>query len=330
VLYKLEADKRRFTFIHFSPDGKKIIGGWVPEFPSSKGRDSTIQIWDANSGKPLYKISPYQIWISDANFTPDGKRILVISATNNEKVLLCDAENGKPVGQWQGLTPWSGNVQFSSDGTKTVICGDSTASVIEVATGKHLADIGLPGELGTAQLSYDGKKIAVILKDGNAGVWDIEKGIKVFNLTGHTDAINTLQFNPDNKTLITTSKDNTAKVWNANSGKPLYTFFSIDSSDYFNLLLSGYYKGTGNASKLLHYVTNGLSAISFEQLDVKYNRPDKVLEAMSDADTSLVKSYRLAYEKRIKKLGIDTASFLDGYNGNYSVRSKKPTVTPYG
>ncbi len=228
--------------------------------------------------------------------------------------MLCDAANGKPTDEWEGLSPWSGNVNFSNDSTKTVICGDSIASVIEMKTGKHLADIKTGEELVSVQFSNDGKKIAFILKNGKSEVWNIGNSTKAFDLTGHTDEINTVQFNPDNKTLISTSKDNTAKVWDASSGKCLYTFFSIDSIDYINLLPSGFYKGTGNASKLLHYVTNDLTAISFEQLDVKYNRPDKVLEAMSNADTALLKSYKLAYEKRIKKLGINAASFSEGYS----------------
>ena len=79
-------------------------------------------------------------------------------------------------------------------------------------------------------------------------------------------------------------------------------------------LPSGYYQGTPNASKLLHYVTKDLKIISFEQLDVKYNRPDLVLEAIGNTDTALIKTYRNAYYKRIKKLGIDTTSFRDGYS----------------
>ena len=57
-----------------------------------------------------------------------------------------------------------------------------------------------------------------------------------------------------------------------------------------------------------------MKSISFEQLDVKYNRPDLVLEAIGNPDTALINTYRNAYFKRIKKLGIDTTSFRDGYS----------------
>ncbi|HPG12418.1 MAG TPA: caspase family protein, partial [Chitinophagaceae bacterium] len=89
---------------------------------------------------------------------------------------------------------------------------------------------------------------------------------------------------------------------------------AVDSTDYINILPSGYYQSSQNAAKLLHYVTNNLKVISFEQLDIQYNRPDKVLEAIGNTDTTLIKSYRRAWEKRIKKLGIDTTQFRDGYS----------------
>lgn len=89
------------------------------------------------------------------------------------------------------------------------------------------------------------------------------------------------------------------------------TFYPIDNEDYLTLLPSGYYQSSNAAAKLLHYVTKDLKVITFEQLDVKYNRPDKVLEALGSTDTLLIESYRKAYEKRIKKLGIDTSAFRD-------------------
>ena len=92
------------------------------------------------------------------------------------------------------------------------------------------------------------------------------------------------------------------------------SFINLGVDDYVTMIEGGYYQSTQGASKQLYYVTNGLKTISFEQLDVKYNRPDKVLQAIGNTDTVLINSYRRAWEKRIKKLGIDTTSFRDGYS----------------
>jgi len=66
-------------------------------------------------------------------------------------------------------------------------------------------------------------------------------------------------------------------------------------------------------NKLIGFSNNQLDHITFDQLDIKYNRPDKVLEAIGSTDTALIESYRNAYYKRIKKLGIDTTSFKEGF-----------------
>lgn len=67
-------------------------------------------------------------------------------------------------------------------------------------------------------------------------------------------------------------------------------------------------------NKLIGFSNNQLDHITFDQLDIKYNRPDKVLEAIGSTDTALIDSYRNAYYKRIKKLGVDTTSFKEGFS----------------
>ena len=103
-------------------------------------------------------------------------------------------------------------------------------------------------------------------------------------------------------------------MWDVTTGKLVYSFTAFDSIDYLVQLPSGYYQSTTGLAKMLHYVTKDIKSISFEQLDVKYNRPDMVLEAIGNPDTALINSYRNAYYKRIKKLGIDTTAFRDGYS----------------
>ena len=96
----------------------------------------------------------------------------------------------------------------------------------------------------------------------------------------------------------------------------IYTMIDakIDFKEYAMVLANGYFKATPNAAKLLHYVTNDFKIVNFNQLDVKYNRPDKVLEALGNLDTTLIKSYKNAYNKRVKKLAIDTLQFKDEFS----------------
>jgi hypothetical protein len=98
-----------------------------------------------------------------------------------------------------------------------------------------------------------------------------------------------------------------------NNGDSL-TLFLFDN-DPFLLHSSGYFMGSKNSSKQLHYLGKDLKIVSFDQLDFIYNRPDIVLQKAGCLDTLLIDSYRKAHEKRIRRLGVDQQL----YKGTYSV-----------
>lgn len=145
-------------------------------------------------------------------------------------------------------------------------------------------------------------------------IWNIHTGKLVKSFDKDLNFISNAQFSPNGNTVFTVHGDNSTKRWDISTGKLQATFFTVDSSDYFVQEPTGYYMSSPGASKRLYYVTESLMKISFEQLDVKYNRPDLVLQAIGNKDTALIKAYRKAYEKRIKKLGIDTTAFRSGYS----------------
>ncbi|MBK8606470.1 MAG: caspase family protein [Chitinophagaceae bacterium] len=145
-----------------------------------------------------------------------------------------------------------------------------------------------------------------------------------------------MSFSDDGKSIITANIDNSIRVWDVVTGKEKYKIIFIDTADWIIVSPQGYYQCTPAAAKLLHYVTKEYKIITFEQLDIKYNRPDKVLEAMENKDSILIKSYKKAYEKRIKKMSIDTLAFRSGYGvpefdfvnrDNIAYEQKKSTLT---
>ncbi len=67
-----------------------------------------------------------------------------------------------------------------------------------------------------------------------------------------------------------------------------------------------YYKITKEGQELVTFKV-GSEAYPFEQFDAKFNRPDIVLKAMNSEDEALVELYYMAYQKRLKKLGLKEA-----------------------
>lgn len=107
-------------------------------------------------------------------------------------------------------------------------------------------------------------------------------------------------FAPDNKRMLLSTTASLVKMVDLKTKKILYHFFPVDSTEYFTQVPAGYYQASPGATKLLHYVTKDLKVITFEQLDIKYNRPDKVLETIGSNDKALINAYRKAYQKRLK------------------------------
>jgi len=292
----------------FSHDGEKIV--------ASPG-DNTAKILDAQNGVLLQEFKEEEgIAIFSAAFSPDDKKI--VTRASDGVTRIWDLKTGANLVKLEGSIQWTVDEMpyFLPDGDRVIACcSDSTIRAWDVQTGQIVLQLknyyGLNFE---AKLFPFSKKIIARGSDDIARVWDLKTGASFCELRGHTSKLISMSISPDEKIIVTTSEDKTLKVWNTASCELVYTLIYIDNNSFLVQLPSGYYQTTPAAVKLLHYVTKDLKVISFEQLDIKYNRPDKVLEAIGNTDTALMKSYRKAWEKRIKKLGIDTTAFRDGYS----------------
>jgi len=331
--------------VEYSSDGKKII---------TASSDKTAKIWDAATGE-LVHVLIHREAVKVAQFSPDGKKIVTICLGNS--VWLWDAVTEKHINDFKLNGEYLGNFIFSKDGKKIIVLFNENAKVIDLVSGKLIADLtGHFEAIISAEFSPDGTTLLTTSMDGNAIIWDASSGNIIADLDKYSVAVMFAKYSPDGKNIITynlgnefqqfdavtgkqilnnplktdwflttpfsvdgkrivgVTSDGIANVSHVADGEIIYTFFVVDSINNLTQIPSGYYSCTAGAAKLLHYVTKELKIISFEQLDVKYNRPDKVLVAIGSTDTALINSYRKAYEKRIKKLGIDTTAFRDGYS----------------
>ncbi len=272
--------------------------------------DSVVRVYDVSARRFLseYKDSMGEITrIKLIQFSGDGGKIV----NGCGEVIWTKDYPGK-----FDIVPCSTMLAVSKDRNISVeTAGESGLNPILVnqETGDEIHLKGHSSFINAAAISNKFDKVATASDDGLIKIWDM-KGNLLFDLKGHTSKVQSIVFSSDDRILMSCSFDNTTKIWNAISGKLLYSFISIDSTDHEVILPNGYYKATPAAAKLLHYVTKDLKVITFEQLDVKYNRPDKVLEAIGNMDTSFIRACKKAWEKRIKKLGIDTTQFRDGYS----------------
>jgi WD40 repeat protein len=207
----IDANPRDVSMMRFSADGARVA--------VSEGKSSGI--WDATTGRLIRRIAQDEP-VTDAVFSPDATRLVVLSDGTEARVL--SATTGATVSTLKGHVFKISNAWFSKDGSRVLTTSvDGTARVWIAESGLEIADFGHVNGLGltTAQFSQDGQSVATATADGLVQLWDASVPAPAMILKGHSGVTLTAQYSPDGTKIVTSSADKTAIVWDARTGSPL-------------------------------------------------------------------------------------------------------------
>ncbi|MDZ4793358.1 MAG: caspase family protein [Bacteroidota bacterium] len=243
----------------------------------------------------------------------ENSNILVLIG---EETLLIEKESGIVLMKYSLLNDSTiHTLKYSSDFRFILSAGQKNAMIIDAVTGAVVTQFNdTAASYGTAFFSQN----RLLVKAGDfLEILSITDGRVLHKINYRDSILFKSSLTPDQKFIMSSGLKNSLDFWDINTGQLAWSYFILFNTDFLTLLRGNtglqYYYGTKKAVQELSFEIDG-KRFPFEQLDVKHNRPDKVLEAICNTDTALIRSYRRAWEKRIKKLGIDTTAFLETFS----------------
>ena len=210
--------------VAFSSNGETVISG---------SADTTLKLWNINTGKIIKTFFGHEEPVLSAAFSPDGK--MIISGSMDKTLKLWDVESGNIIQTFSGHDNQVASVAFFPNGKK-VISGsaDTTLKIWDIETGRFLKN--LRGHLDTVTcvaFSSQGKIISGSA-DGTLKLWD-HNGEYLDTFSGHekgdTSEVFSVAFSPNTETtVISGGADGSLKLWNVEAESILKTFLGHKDS----------------------------------------------------------------------------------------------------
>jgi WD40 repeat protein len=173
------------TSVSVSADGKRLL---------TSGFDTTLRLWDTETGKELCVLEGHTAPILGAALSPDATRAL--SACMDNSVRLWDVTTGKHLQQMSHQFNLTNSITFGPQGQARVAFGPK---------GQALSGGG----------------------DGTMKLWNLDTGGGAGNFTCHSNprgiAVSVVAYNKQARLAATSGNDQPIRLWDLNTGKVVRT-----------------------------------------------------------------------------------------------------------
>jgi WD40 repeat protein len=264
TLLTIKAHREPVFSVQFSHNEKMIMSGsW----------DATVKVFDITSGKQLMYFDFENSSSYETIFSYND--LYIFAAQLGQPLKMYEMDTKKVVREFVGHTDVVSEIHLSNDGKKLLSAGwDGSIRLWDVATGLMDSKFaGHKGSIYTARFSNDEKFVFSGGADRSIKVWDIASGANVKTFVGHQAEVTCILQSHDGSMLISHSTDGATKFWDLKTGKEFFEHIHIGKSDWLVRNTDGYFSGTDDARKSVHFV-NGMKTYSVDQFFDEFYRPD--------------------------------------------------------
>jgi WD40 repeat protein len=195
----------------------------APDFEqfATAGEDGWLRVWDRHDGEMLAELS-VAADIADVVDTADGENIVV--GERSGTLFQVDADTLEPSSAQVRLHHPIAGVVASPDGRSALVLHEGEwIAAVDLAGGSVLYTRNLGFGAKHADISPDGRLVAVVCESGEVGVLDIESGrwLRAPVLSG--DNVAEVAYAPDGATFVGTGLGGTVSLWDGRTNTLLAT-----------------------------------------------------------------------------------------------------------
>ena len=119
----------------------------------------------------------------------------------------------------------------------------------------------------------------------------------------HTDLLSCVEINEKFGFVASGGWDGMIRFWDINTSELMTVFGAFGDGQFVYVNPEGYYFSSKNALSYIGFSLDN-QVFSYDQFDLKYNRPDIVIQNLPYFDDFYEEAYLKAYQKRLDKLGL--------------------------
>lgn len=195
--------------------------------------------------------------------------------------------------------------QVNPNNPKRIITSEKRSiRFFDVSSGKQIGMISK--SIGPMVFMNNGK-LFLFASDRALNLYSFDSLRIVKSWKAHNDKITSVLFDSVRNQVITSSLDGSIRYWNALDFTLTASLYQI-KNEYILLTPDGYYMSSKSGTAAVGYGV-GNRFVTFEQFDIRYNRPDIVLSRLGWFSNDVTNALNFAYQKRLKHFKKDSSQF---------------------